>query len=115
LSLRVTGPDIREETQIEDPFHTTRIFVVLGWADLLKMLVGLKPRELEYCVKVVAGTVAIRRWFVGKDCCERCGTIIGGHPDLPGYCSRGEQVCESCYYSTPTCPPMLGQSSKGVA
>jgi hypothetical protein len=86
-----------------DPFHTTRIVCEWTLWEWLKMLFA---RSTTIEVRVDADGVAMKRWFLGQDTCERCkqtkiGPMPGAHETEPGYHHGKERWCEACYYRDP--------------
>ena len=101
---------------VEDPFHTTNVTVGLSFWGLLKMLLGLAPREIHVRVKVRSNGVSQGRWFQRAEICEKCKrTRIDDirHPQGHdhGYHHGDERWCHDCYYDivTPCTAQAVGE------
>lgn len=98
IETAVDGETIRV-VQVQDPFHTTTFEIKMTVLEWVKFFF---KRQISIRVNVRADRCAIRRWFDGIDVCERCGgPELTGHPTKPGYESRGQRICEACYYEHP--------------
>jgi hypothetical protein len=99
----VDGRTVRNQP-IDDPFATTmsEIDIRFSLLDRIKLLFTGR-HHVQVLHKIVGDSIAIKRWFEGKDACDWCGTTIGFPNDGsseadPGYHHHGdERLCERCY------------------
>jgi hypothetical protein len=99
------GKKVGLNVAIADPFHNTEVVCIFSVWELIKMLFRRK-RQTVIRVFVDGDAVAMKRWFLGQDTCERCqqtkiGPLPGVHPTEPGYHHGKERWCEECYYRDP--------------
>lgn len=65
INVIVDGQPVCADETIADPFHNTQLTIHLARGDLLRRLLGLKPREIAINVLVSGNPAALRRWFNG--------------------------------------------------